>query len=225
MADLAAVAAGRVPVVNGLAEGEIPRIVHRIWLDEPMPERFRAFGEAWRDLHPGWTVKDWTCTCQLDGLRLLGAGIRKRAKTVIPRDWKRFVADVLRLELLHEFGGLYVDTDVEPHRPFDDLLMGRRVLVARSPNADARGYHAITNCVMAAVPGHPYIRALIDGLGRAIRDHGRQHLARMIGPWHLDRTYAAHEWPDVDVLDWPQVTPWLTHYWNNGRRKRGEGLG
>lgn len=202
----------------------IPKLVHRIWLDDPMPAAFRRFGDRWRELHPRWEVKDWTSRSEIEALDLPAREVRLRAKTVLPGDWRRFEADVLRLELLHEFGGLYVDTDVEPLLPMDALLDGRSCVVARSPQADSRGYHAITNCVMAAVPGHPWIRALLDGLPRAIETNGRKHLARMIGPWHLDRIHAAGDWPDVRVLKWLDMDLWLIHYWNNRLRKRGVGI-
>lgn len=224
----ASVAGGSIPdhdqgagSQDDLGRGRITRMIHRIWLDEPIPGVFRSFGRKWRRLHPDWLVLDWTSITRLD---LPAQRVRDRAKDVIPHDWKRFEADVLRLELLYEFGGLYVDMDVEPHAPIDPLLEGKKVLVGRSPNV-SKGYHAITNCVMASVPGHPYIRALIDGLEDAIENHSGEHLARMIGPWHLDRTYSQGDWPDVTVVHpWSKLDPYLTHYWNNALRKKGEGL-
>jgi mannosyltransferase OCH1-like enzyme len=190
-----------------------------------MPSTFRYFGERWRDLHPAWEVMDWTSRAAVESFGLSAQNVRRQAKAVLPGDWKRFEADVLRLELLYRFGGLYVDTDVEPLTPVDTLLYGHACLVARSPQRDGHGYHAITNCVMAAVPNHPWIQELIAGLAYAIEHHGHQHLARMIGPWHLDRTYSSGHWPDVRVIEWSEITPWLIHYWNNSLRKKGVGLG
>jgi mannosyltransferase OCH1-like enzyme len=202
----------------------IPHIIHRIWLEDPMPPAVRRFGDRWRELHPTWEVMDWTSRGYVEALGLPAGDVRARAKAVLPGDWKRFEADVLRLELLYRFGGLYVDTDVEPLIPIDALLDGHKCLVARSPQTDGYGYHAITNCVVAAAPNHPWIKALLDGLTLAIEQHGHQHLARMIGPWHLDRTYSSRHWPDVHVIYWPQMGNWLTHYWNNQRRRRGVGI-
>jgi mannosyltransferase OCH1-like enzyme len=203
----------------------IPNVIHRIWLGDPMPPAFQRFGQRWRALHPGWTVTDWTSRSAVATLDLPACTIREQAKAVLPHDWKRFEADVLRLELLYVLGGLYVDADVEPLMSVDTLLHGHSCVVARSPHADKHGHHAITNCVMAAAPGHPWIRALIDGLPGAIHRYGKRHLARMIGPWHLDRTYTSGAWPDVHVLAWNDMRVWLTHHWNSGLRRRGVGLG
>jgi mannosyltransferase OCH1-like enzyme len=228
----ASVAGGSIPVpgTDSCSQGslvtlDIPRVIHRVWLDDPMPVTFTEFGQAWDQVMPDWSRIDWRSSKDLDRLQLPAQEVRLRSKKVIPHDWKRFVADVLRLELLYEYGGLYVDTDVDPYRPMDELLTGKKVLLVRSPNV-SKGYYAITNCVMAAVPRHPFIKALIDGLNEAIRSHGHERLSKMVGPWHLDRTYSRGNWPDVTVVDnWDDVTEYITHFWNTARRKRGEGLG
>jgi mannosyltransferase OCH1-like enzyme len=199
----------------------IPHIIHRIWFGEAMPYVFAGFGAEWDRLNPEWQRREWSDDSVLP---TVAAHVRARAREVIPNDWKRFKADVLRLEVLYVTGGLYVDTDIKPHLPIGELLTGRSVLVARSPNANGSGYHALTNCFIAAVPRHPFINALLLGLEDAIRDHGGSALAQMIGPWYLDRTYHVQPWPDVDVIGWADLAPWLTHYWNNQRRRRGVGI-
>jgi mannosyltransferase OCH1-like enzyme len=204
----------------------IPPIIHRIWLDEPMPGAFREFGERWQRLHPTWAVQDWTSSAVLAS-DLSRLDMIHAARSLFPKDWRRFQADVLRLSLLARYGGLYVDTDVEPFRNIQPLLDGHACVVGRSVNADAMGYHAITNSVMAAAPGHAWIQALVDGLPEALARFGNESLARAIGPWHLDRTYSAGTWPTVLVLDHREMFEggWLRHWWNNARRHRGAGIG
>lgn len=197
----------------------IPRIIHRIWFGSLLPHAYVEYGDMWRSLNPDWEVWDWGDDGTLKVLDLPAQDFRDRAKELCPGDHFRFKADILRLELLHEFGGLYVDMDVEPHRPIDDLLKGRQALVARSKNATSTGYHAITNCVMAATPQHPWLNALLDGLDEAVQRYQGKPLAHMIGPWHLDRTYREGEWPSVDVVQWDVLAPYLTHYWDNQRRR------
>ena len=42
-------------------------------------------------------------------------------KAVEYKNWA-FVSDYFRLRALYEFGGIYLDTDVEVYKSFDDLL-------------------------------------------------------------------------------------------------------
>src|SRR5690606_22915753 len=127
----------RADLVNqGGETTSIPRIIHRIWLDDILPGVFRSWGFEWSRLNPGWSLWDWGDSGELVNLDLPRQDLRDRAREILPNDWKRFKADVLRLELLYEFGGLYVDMDVEPHAPIDELLDGKQVLVARSRNQD-----------------------------------------------------------------------------------------
>lgn len=205
----------------------IPKIIHRIWLDDPMPATFEEFGRRWEYLHPEWELRDWRSSAELPE-DLPGVGWRMRARELCPNDWKRFIADVLRLELLASFGGLYVDTDVEPHQNITPLLEGESCVVGFSPQ-HINGEHPITNCFMAAEPGHTYLVDLLLNIGPAIGRFGHRSLATMIGPWHLTRTLRndPERRYDVTVLPWQELFegPWITHHWNTAKRKAGEGLG
>lgn len=205
----------------------IPRIIHRIWLgpDDPMPEAFQRYGDRWRELHPDWEVIDWT---DRDLLPLLDMqALFDQAASLYPKDWKRFEADLLRLELLKAYGGVYVDTDAEPLCPIDDLLADQECVVGLSPQS-IRGVHPITNAFMASEPDHPWIRALIRRVPAAVRQYRRRPLAQCVGPWHLTRVYRADvSWRgQVTVLgDGELYGVWIRHLWHNAMRKRGEGLG
>lgn len=190
-----------------------------------MPHVFAQYGVEWRSLHQDWEIREWRDSGALPTLR--NQKIFDRAKQLYPVpkwEWKRFQADLLRLELLEQHGGVYVDTDVEPLAPISPLLDGRSCVVGFSPQ-HRNGEHPITNCVMAATPGHPYITALIDGIGEAVDAYGHLSLARSVGPWHLTRVWRAGSWPQVTVLPAAQLFEgWLRHRWNSGARRRGEGI-
>lgn len=206
----------------------IPRVLHRIWLDhrdgarDPLPQEFARNGQQWQALHPDWDVMLWRDRGELPPMN--NARVFADAARWYPRDWKRFEADVLRLELLWRYGGVYVDTDVRPVKPVDELLDGVSCLVGRSPQS-LGGWHPITNAVMAATPRHPYIAALLNQLAPVVRQYHRKPLSRSIGPWHLTRVWESGEWPDVTVLGSGELYggEWLRHSWNTARRRRGEG--
>ena len=80
----------------------IPRIFHQIWLGpDPLPERCARYQQTWLDHHPDWKLRFWTEENLPTPLRRPEAAERLRAPA------ER--SDILRLELLWHFGGVYVD--------------------------------------------------------------------------------------------------------------------
>lgn len=203
-----------------------PQVLHRIWLDDPLPEVFAEYGDRWRELHPGWEIREWRNSADLPPLR--NRALFDRARELYPNpawEWRRFEADLLRLELLEQFGGLYVDCDVEPLANLEPLLEGGTCVVGRSPQ-QASGVQPITQCIMAAEPLHPFVTALIDGIPEAVRRFGHRTLAQSVGPWHVTRTYQAGDWADVTVLLASELFEggWVRHGWNSAARRRGAGV-
>lgn len=209
-----------------------------------MPDEFAFYGQAFELYHPMWRRTDWRRTEVLP--RLINQDLFDRAREIVPKDWKRFQADLLRLELLYRFGGVYVDTDVQPLRPFDELLDGTECFVAWSPNRGPRGERVLTQAVMGATAGHPFIKACIDGIPEAVRRYRGRPLAQMVGPWHVTRVYEwvmatepepclrvypeGHFYPqsnaDRDAGAEPDLTgAYAFHRWNSTLRKQGKGLG
>jgi hypothetical protein len=141
-----------------------------------MPEEFQAYGRRWKELHPAWPVRDWST---VGGLGLLQNQALFDAPP--PAHLHRCRADVVRLEVLWRFGGVYVDTDVEPVRPLGPLLQG---VEARGASAFIvwssnrwRGRRLVSNAVLGAAPRHPFIARAIAGLGPSVAAHPGRALA------------------------------------------------
>jgi inositol phosphorylceramide mannosyltransferase catalytic subunit len=95
----------------------IPRTIHRVWLGgKPMPEEHERFGETFVRHHPDWEMRLWTD----ENLPELGitAAEREQARS------QSELSNLVRYELLHRFGGVYVDTDVECQRSLTPLIRG-----------------------------------------------------------------------------------------------------
>lgn len=148
----------------------IPRTIHRIWLgSDPMPAEHERFGESFARHHPGWAMRLWTerDLAQLD----IGAREQARART------RAELANLVRYEVLHRFGGVYVDTDVECLRPFAPLLRG----VYAFAGIEVSG--RICNAVLGSVPEHP-VFARATRLTRQTLGTG-VHSANANGPYFL----------------------------------------
>jgi hypothetical protein len=122
----------------------VPRVVHQIWLQglpggEPAELIARAAAAAGA---ARWEHRLWSHASMLElpVYRRLQGGCRTYAH----------FSNVGRFALLHEYGGLYLDADVELWR-LPDALVG-----AWAWTCDAGG--RLTNpCCLAAPPRHPYL--------------------------------------------------------------------
>lgn len=93
----------------------IPKILHCVWLgDAPKPPRVLACLESWRRSCPGWEIREWGS----DFAR--ASGNRYVLEALEHRKWA-FASDWVRLAVLAQQGGFYLDTDVELVRPLDSL--------------------------------------------------------------------------------------------------------
>lgn len=95
----------------------IPRKIWQIWIgDKPLPEREAGWCYALKQMNPTWEWKLW-------GNELLETyGRDPYVKDLLAKGEKlAFVSDRLRVLLLRDHGGIYLDTDCQPIRPLDTL--------------------------------------------------------------------------------------------------------
>src|SRR5690606_1397518 len=77
--------------------------------------------------------------------------------------WSK-ASDLVRLQVLRDHGGIYLDTDVEVVRPFGRLLE-EACVVGFQQRENTSDW--VNNAVLLAAPGHPFLSACID----LTRDH------------------------------------------------------
>jgi mannosyltransferase OCH1-like enzyme len=99
---------------NVMKVDRLPKIIHQIWLGGELPEKYAKFAETWKKFHPDWFYRLWTDK-DVESFPFERKDIFDACENVGMK------SDVLRYEILNRFGGLYVDTDFECFRPFDDL--------------------------------------------------------------------------------------------------------
>lgn len=128
-------------------EPGIPAILHRVVPEETRKEA-EMYWKQFRVLHPGWALMthrdpldpdDWPLTSPHWNKVKAGAQL----------------ADLVRLEALIKWGGIYVDQDVEPYRSFAPLQSTK----AFAAWEDAR---CVPNAVLGATPNHPAIVACLE---------------------------------------------------------------
>jgi mannosyltransferase OCH1-like enzyme len=165
----------------------IPRVLHRIWLGpEPMPEAYVRLGETWKRNHPDWEHHLWAESNLPTDLE------RHEVYELLRRPAER--ADILRLELLHRLGGVYVDADLESLKPIDPLLDDVSCFLGALDSG------RVSNAIMGAVPGHAlFARAIAELRPRTTFGPVDREGT---GPLLIERL--RHDFPDVTVFE-PEV--------------------
>lgn len=94
----------------------IPKIVHYCWFGRgAMPELAQRCIESWHKYLPDYEYKLWN----EDNFNL---HLNSYVEEAYQANKFAFVTDYVRLYALFTEGGIYMDTDVEVLKPFDDLL-------------------------------------------------------------------------------------------------------
>lgn len=94
----------------------IPKIIHYCWFGrKEKPKSVLRMLESWRKYCPDYVIKEWN-ESNFD------INYNQYTKEAYQCGKWAFVSDVARLYALYTDGGIYLDTDVEVLKPFDNLL-------------------------------------------------------------------------------------------------------
>ena len=126
---------------------DIPKIIHYCWFGgKPLPKSAEKCIRSWRKYLPGYEIQRW------DESNFDVNAIPYTRDAYTARKYA-FVSDYARYCIVHEHGGVYLDTDVEVIRPMEDFVaQGADFLVA-------------SGLGFAAPKGLPLLKELIDLYG------------------------------------------------------------
>ena len=94
----------------------IPKIIHYCWFGKKsLPEEARKCIESWKKYCPDYEIKEWN----EDNFDINSCVYVKEAYN--EQKWA-FVTDFVRLKVIYDYGGIYMDTDVEVCKSLDPLL-------------------------------------------------------------------------------------------------------
>lgn len=137
-----------------------PRFIRIHLGPAPIPPLFERWWQEFQVMHPGWdfmTLRDG----ELVPPNLLD--VFKHCTSYSNQ------SDLLRYVALKRYGGVYIDTDVMPLKPFDDLL-------ERSPFAGRRSSKAFEAAVIGCPAEHPAICELLERLPEHYWQHAESSL-------------------------------------------------
>lgn len=115
----------------------IPKKIHFCWLsNDPYPSKIQKCIDSWKEKLPDYEIIKWDLNrFPLDKCIWVKEAFEAKKYA--------FAADYIRLYALYTEGGIYLDSDVEVLKPFDDLLELPYFL----------GKENVSNCIEAATMG------------------------------------------------------------------------
>ena len=101
-------------------------------------------------------------------------------------------ADVLRYELMYQFGGVYADMDMECQKPIDELISNCEGFAGRTaPVGASMGVLYLEIAILGAVPGHPLFARVVDTLPTWFAAHQSNQVPARTGPEFFQAQYLA----------------------------------
>jgi mannosyltransferase OCH1-like enzyme len=130
----------------------IPKIIHQIWLGSPFPETSLSLTNKMLKLNPNYKYKLWT-DLDVENFGLKNKELYNNISNLGAK------SDILRYEILEREGGIYIDTDFECVKSFDELL--HLDFFAANGHVDNP---EVINSVIGCIPNNKVIKSFVSNL-------------------------------------------------------------
>lgn len=159
----------------------IPKVIHYFWLGgNALPPLVERCIQTWHEKLPDYEIKRWDESNSDLSNELVQYAIKTKR-------WA-FAVDYLRLKILYEQGGIYLDTDMEMVAAFKEDMLDASAFL---------GYECerfVSAGVIGAAQGSVYIKDCIAEMEGSFRTGGFETIPRI-----LTRVYKAAQYADVVV--------------------------
>jgi mannosyltransferase OCH1-like enzyme len=178
-----------------------------------MPERYGDYAKGFLKLNPGWVVMDWTGGINF---RLINQELFDNAVDGCEQ------SDLARYEILYQFGGVFIDTDMECKKSFEPL----REVAFCGEQEPGRPCPA----VIGAECGNPFILEVIRAFPEAFARNPTDRIARCFEPFSRRAVASSHihvytkeyfypyhyteKHKYFGFEDWPNS--YAVHHWDGG---------
>lgn len=144
----------------------IPKVIHQIWIGKRVPPLIDKYMSSFRNME-GYSHKLWGNDDLHEG------NFPKTWKYILPllnepKVIYAMIADLMRLEILYNHGGVYVDTTMEAVKNLDVILENTDATFIMSNedpcglNCEYYGKKYIANSFIASVPGYIVLERLVS---------------------------------------------------------------
>ncbi len=145
---------------TSLSTFSIPRIIHLIWLGSEPTVSVNIAIDSWKKHHPSWQVRVWR---DKDIENFIWTTAHSKVFFDQSNNWAE-KSDILRFEILYQFGGIYSDTDMICLKSFEDLVSsGISFFAGYESNSVKRfGRPLVGSAIIGAEKHHPILRRCMD---------------------------------------------------------------
>lgn len=127
----------------------IPKVIHWSWVGPDTPPPFvKKCVDSWKKYMPEYEIRCWDAK-SLEGIDSI---FLKEAYKV--KAWA-FVADYIRIYALLNYGGIYLDSDVEVFKSFTPLL--KNSFFSGHDIDRTKKVAGVQGAIMGAEPNHPFL--------------------------------------------------------------------
>ena len=207
----------------------IPKVFHQIWLQGNLPDEYKYLRDHMLELHPGWEYKLWT---EENRPKLFNEEIYSLFDKLC------YKADILRYEIIHKLGGIYIDTDFLFFKNIENLINDDFFITREFPKNVVPN---INNCIIGASPKHWLLEYVImkipesyikynnipknkrnwthdlDAVGPRFFDRIIREIAPEIATRAIDAKYfspfGSYAMPEAQYKTYPEA--YAIHLWNH----------
>lgn len=180
-------------------EPKIPRKIHQVWIGGELPREYRVFADSWGRAHPDWEYKLWgDRDAQEFGMK------NKHFFDIANTNGQK--SDIFRYEILQRHGGLYVDTDFECLRRFDDLMY-----LDFLTSIGYAGWLELYIGLIACVPNHPIINRCVNDMKNVSPHNTVMDVFHTTGSYFFTKCFLAEVTKDTEgvvAMPMPFFYPW-----------------
>ena len=127
----------------------IPKIIHYCWFgDKEMPAQLKKYIKSWKKYCSDYEIKLWN-------EENFDINSNQYVKEAYENKKYAFVTDYVRLFALYNYGGIYMDTDVEILKPLDGFVQNKAFF-----GFESKDY--IQTALIGSEPSHPIIKEFLD---------------------------------------------------------------
>jgi mannosyltransferase OCH1-like enzyme len=203
---------------KGKIRSIVPKIAHfvfePIYLDS-IPNSWATNLQNFKTFHPEYTIMNWNLKTALDMIRTnydikYGELIQSFKNSIL-------ALDTIRYFILHQYGGIYIDYDIEWYAKLPLLLHNYNTVLVRETDFRIKGQ--INNCFMMSVKGCKFFRDCFEKICNSPQKdptmfNTLDYVLYRTGPCLVTQIFLNKCKNQSKYQDWTQVQPYFENELN-----------
>ncbi|MEW7976985.1 MAG: glycosyltransferase [Candidatus Sedimenticola endophacoides] len=192
---------------------KIPKVIHQIWLGSRFPRKYKSWSESIRRQNPDCEYILWD-EKRIDEINLLNRTAFDKSPSLAVK------SDIARIEILHQYGGMYFDTDFELFTKIPDLYLSTDFVVGLV--FSARSNPVFGSSFLFSVRDSMITKNLIESIREPLLTSEPETVMNYIGPYKITDILLnaiQHGYSDYLVLPSNILYPWPSYMRNDFNRR------